>query len=313
MSICDITKCSTAQQEGGSAISADISDRREDQERTSLATVYIDSNTSVLLQTAIADEKNRDPLVEEMKKFCELESIGVLSKEASVSDSEAFELYSKAKCRMRDGGFHLRKWISNSRKLITWSDQEGVPITVCKLLKGKDEWPNPMVVTGLPGDFYDEMRSCDNPKNKLIRSTGLVVESRITSLSDVRDLEYRSELSRKTALFTVTAVPLLETLEKKSTKWNCENITKLRKETNGRSIKQGDIVTMMEEGKSNRGTRKLVRVQEVHPANDGLARGSTVEVISNKGKRIRIKRPLQTLYLLEVTTREVADASSPTY
>jgi len=70
---------------------------------------------------------------------------------------------------------------------------------------------------------------------------------------------------------------------------------------------------MMEEGKSNRGTRKLVRVQEVHPANDGLARGSTAEVISNKGKRIRIKRPLQTLYLLEVTTREVADASSPTY
>lgn len=63
------------------------------------------------------------------------------------------------------------------------------------MLKGKDEWPNPMVVTGLPGDFYDEMRSCDKPKNKLIRSTGLVVESRITSLSNVRDLAYRSELS----------------------------------------------------------------------------------------------------------------------
>lgn len=69
---------------------------------------------------------------------------------------------------------------------------------------------------------------------------------------------------------------------------------------------------MKEEGKSNRGTWKLVRVQEVHPANDGLARGSTVEVISNKGKRIRIKRPLQALYLLEVTTKEVAEASSPT-
>lgn len=55
MSICDIIKCSTARQEGGSAISADISDRREDQDRTSLATVYIDSNTSVLLQTAIGE------------------------------------------------------------------------------------------------------------------------------------------------------------------------------------------------------------------------------------------------------------------
>ena len=83
--------------------------------------------------------------------------------------------------------------------------------------------------------------------------------------------------------------------------------------SNGRSIKQGDIVTIMEEGMSNRGTWKLVRVQEVHPANDGLAQGATVEVISNKGKRIRIKRPLQKLYPLEVTTREVADASSPTH
>ena len=69
----------------------------------------------------------------------------------------------------------------------------------------------------------------------------------------------------------------------------------------------------MEEGKSNRGTWKLGRVQEVHPGSDSLARGATVEVISNKGKRICIKRSLQKLYHLEVTTTEVADASSPTY
>ena len=29
------------------------------------------------------------------------------------NDSEAFELYSKARSRMRDGGFNLRKWISS--------------------------------------------------------------------------------------------------------------------------------------------------------------------------------------------------------
>ena len=34
----------------------------------------------------IEDKKNRDPLVEEMKKFWELESIGVISNEASVHD-----------------------------------------------------------------------------------------------------------------------------------------------------------------------------------------------------------------------------------
>jgi len=34
----------------------------------------------------VADEKNRDPLVAEMKKFLELESICLLSNEASVHD-----------------------------------------------------------------------------------------------------------------------------------------------------------------------------------------------------------------------------------
>ena len=34
------------------------------------------------------------------------------------NDSEAFELYSKARSRMSDGGFNLRKWISNSQKLM---------------------------------------------------------------------------------------------------------------------------------------------------------------------------------------------------
>ena len=63
----------------------------------------------------------------------------------------------------------------------------------------------------------------------------------------------------------------------------------------------------MEEGKSNRATWKRGKVQNVHPGNDGLVRGATVEVISNKGKRTHLRRPLQKLYPLEV-----ADASSPT-
>ena len=46
------------------------------------------------------------------------------------NDSDAVELYSKARSRMRDGGFNLRKWISNSQKLMQWIDhEEGVPIT----------------------------------------------------------------------------------------------------------------------------------------------------------------------------------------
>ena len=55
------------------------------------------------------------------------------------------------------------------------------------LLKGKYKWPNPADVTELSRDYYDEMRPSDKPKSKLIHSTGLVVESRIPSLSSVLD------------------------------------------------------------------------------------------------------------------------------
>ena len=55
MSICHIAKCRTVHKEGGSAISAEISDRREDQKRTFLLTVYVDSNTFILLQTAVGE------------------------------------------------------------------------------------------------------------------------------------------------------------------------------------------------------------------------------------------------------------------
>ena len=64
VSICDFAKSTTAHQEGGSAISADRSDRREDQERKSLTTVYVDSNTSVLLQTAVGEVSSvNQPLI----------------------------------------------------------------------------------------------------------------------------------------------------------------------------------------------------------------------------------------------------------
>ena len=51
------------------------------------------------------------------------------------------------------------------------------------LLKGKDKWPNPAVVTELLRDYYDEMR----PSGKMIHSTGLVVESKIPNLFSVLD------------------------------------------------------------------------------------------------------------------------------
>ena len=53
---------------------------------------------------------------------------------------EAFELYTKAKSRMKEAGFNLRKWISNSKHLAQWIDEEeGVPITEASVISEEDK------------------------------------------------------------------------------------------------------------------------------------------------------------------------------
>ena len=53
---------------------------------------------------------------------------------------EAFQLYTKAKSRMKEGGFNLRKWISNSEKLMQWINQEEeVPIMEAFMVSEEDK------------------------------------------------------------------------------------------------------------------------------------------------------------------------------
>ena len=80
--------------------------------------------------------------------------------------------------------------------------------------------------------------------------------------------------------------------------------------SNSPSIETGDIFTVMEERKSNRGMWKLGKVLDVHPGNDGLVRRATIEVASDNGKRRRLRRPLQKLFPLEVLLMLSNDVSS---
>ena len=83
-------------------------------------------------------------------------------------------------------------------------------------------------------------------------------------------------------------------------RWKSEYVVDLREHHRpanegacvAQSVAPGDIVTVMEEGKSNRSTWKLGKTEEVHPGNDGFVRGATVEVASSNGKRKRPRRPL---------------------
>ena len=100
-------------------------------------------------------------------------------------------------------------------------------------------------------------------------------------------------------------------------RWKQEYVVELRE--HDRALEKGaarnspsividiDIVTVMEEGKSNRGMWKLGKVLAVHPGNDGLVRGATIEVASDNGKQRRLRRPLQKLFPLEVRETRVAD------
>ena len=82
--------------------------------------------------------------------------------------------------------------------------------------------------------------------------------------------------------------------------------------SNAPSVETGDIVTVMEEGTSNRGMWKLGKVLDVYPGNDGLVRGATIEVVaSNNGTRKRLRRPLQKLFPLKVRETSVVDREEP--
>ena len=103
-------------------------------------------------------------------------------------------------------------------------------------------------------------------------------------------------------------------------RWKLEYVVELREHhrvlqkgavSNSPSVEIGDIVTVMEEGKFNRGIWKLGKVLEVCPGNDGLVRGATIEVASSNGKRKRLRRPLQKLFPLEVRETSVADGEEP--
>ena len=98
-------------------------------------------------------------------------------------------------------------------------------------------------------------------------------------------------------------------------RWKREYVVELREHhrstigsaNSSPSVAPDDVVTVMEEGKSNRGAWTLGRIVTVHPGSDGFVRGATVEVASSTGKRRRLRRPLQKLFPLEVREVGVAE------
>ena len=139
-----------------------------------------------------------------------------------------------------------------------------------------------------------------NPLRLLICWQGGEFCPSLTNLQPLKKMKLMSNSSPEGVIFLNWSVNIWN-------RWKREYVVDLRKHqrpTNeGASVAQSvalaDIVTVMEEGKSNRSTWKLGRIKEVHPGNDG----ATVEVALSSGKRKCPTRPLQKLFPLGV--REV--------
>ena len=75
--------------------------------------------------------------------------------------------------------------------------------------------------------------------------------------------------------------------------------------SNRKSPKVGDLVTVYNEG-TKRGSWKLAVVERLIAGKDEEVRGASVRVIT-KGKQVRMSRPVQRLFPLEVRAASLED------
>ena len=96
-------------------------------------------------------------------------------------------------------------------------------------------------------------------------------------------------------------------------RWRNEYLADLREYhrskpgTNLRVIEIGDVVTVHEDNKK-RGSWKMAVVEELVKGKDNVVRGAIVRVIT-KGKQVRMSRPIQKLYPIEV--KSVTEQGKP--
>ena len=100
-------------------------------------------------------------------------------------------------------------------------------------------------------------------------------------------------------------------------RWRKEYLTNLREfhrakrtRQNNEVIQIGDVVTVFEEGK-RRNKWKLAVVEELVKGRDNVVRGAKVRAIV-KGKIVRLSRPIQKLFPIEVRDEEEVRQRSAT-
>ena len=139
----------------------------------------------------------------------------------------------------------------------------------------------------------------NSPEGETLTPAHLIYGRRLQSLPEVTEEEDESE-----STCTRRYKYLNQKLQHFWKRWQREYLTDLREShrmqgsSDGKSPKVGDIVTVYKEG-TKRGSWKLAVLEGLIAGKDKEVRGAIVRVIT-KGKQVRISRPVQRLFPLEV-------------
>ena len=146
----------------------------------------------------------------------------------------------------------------------------------------------------------------NNPEGEVLTPAHLIYGRRLQSLPEVTEEEDESE-----STCTRRYKYLNQKLEHFWKRWQREYLTDLREShrmqgsSNRKSPKVGDLVTVYNEG-TKRGSWKLAVVERLIAGKDEEVRGAIVRVIT-KGKQVRMSRPVQRLFPLEVRAASLED------
>lgn len=142
----------------------------------------------------------------------------------------------------------------------------------------------------------------------------LVCGHRVLSLPDIPFNEDDEDYGVTVSDLTRRARHLKKTLDRFWKRWKREYLLELREDHRSYKtpgvdtypIRKGDMVTVYDESHP-RGLWRLGLVDDLTTSTDGEVRGACVRVISKTGRPHLMRRPIQHLYLLEVSSSNEKD------
>ncbi|CAB3999250.1 Hypothetical predicted protein [Paramuricea clavata] len=247
------------------------------------------------------------------------------------TDDDAVEVYEKAQAIMKDGGFTLRKWMSNSKKfreMVEKNEEHQSYVNADKptlnqaendtwlhgpkfLKDPKDQWPKCPQPTNLETDVALKLKRQETSDNSIqTLSANDIKEAEILWAREVQAVSFPEfEISSTNQSLTRRAKHQNRVLKNFTTQWKEDYLLSLRESSKAQSrgaeiISVGDIVVLKNESTA-RIFWKLAKVEELITSKDNIVRSAKVGVLNEANKKIQLRRPIQHLVPLEISRKNM--------